>query len=323
MKKTGLLLILCLAAAAQGQNASPAANQTSPEGTVATNVNFPTEQIATPNRSDLYCSGFVNKQLLPNANFVAGGLDTPTTAQYSDSREVLYLTGKGYEVGKLYSVVRELRDPNRYEMFTGQDAMLKAMGYPYADLATVKIIDTRNKMAIAHIELACSPVVPGDTVIPYVDKSTVTFHPPMHFDRFIPASNKLSGRIVMAKDFDSELGTGMKVYMNLGANQGVKVGDYFRAVRSYEADLHNPVDSLSFKASTAEDTQAKQPSIDQKMFTKTNGPIIHVADFPRRAVGEIVVVSTTATTSTGMIVFALEDVHLGDGVELDQQSAAQ
>ena len=54
-------------------------------------------------------------------------------------------------------------------------------------------------------------------------------------------------------------------------------------------------------------------------MTKTNGPNIHVADLPRRAVGEIVIISTTPTTSTGMIVFALEDVHVGDAVELDEQ----
>jgi len=36
-------------------------------------------------------------------------------------------------------------------------------------------------------------------------------------------------------------------------------------------------------------------------------------------VGEVVILSTTPTTSTGMIVFALEDVHVGDGVELDPQ----
>jgi hypothetical protein len=55
------------------------------------------------------------------------------------------------------------------------------------------------------------------------------------------------------------------------------------------------------------------------MFTRTSGPTIHVADMPRRAVGEIVVINTTPTTATGMIVFALEDVHVGDNVELDQQ----
>ncbi len=91
-------------------------------------------------------------------------------------------------------------------------------------------------------------------------------------------------------------------------------------MRSYEADLHDPVDSLSFKASTTEDTQKHPPSIDRTSCSpRPTGRSIHVADFPRRAVGEIVVLNTTPTTSTGMIVFALEDVHLGDGVELDEQ----
>ena len=123
----------------------------------------------------------------------------------------------------------------------------------------------------------------------------------------------------MAKDFDAEIGPGVKVYMNVGSNQGVKPGDYFRAVRPYEADHHDPVDSLSFKASTNEDTQLKQAVIDPNFFTKTGGPVIHVRDLPRRAVGEIVVISTTPTTATGMVVFAMESVHLGDQVELDQQ----
>ena len=47
--------------------------------------------------------------------------------------------------------------------------------------------------------------------------------------------------------------------------------------------------------------------------------MIHVADMPRRAVGEIVILTTTPTTATGMVVFALEDVHVGDSVELDPQ----
>jgi len=182
----------------------------------------------------------------------------------------------------------------------------------------VKIVDTRNKTAIAQIEYACDGVNPGDTAIPFAEKQTITFHAPIRFDRFLPAGNKLSGRIVMGKDFDSELGTGHKVYLNLGSNQGVKIGDYFRAVRSYEADLKDPVDSLSFKAAIAEDSQKKTPSFDPSMFTKTNGPLIHVSDLPRRAVGEIVIIGVTNTTATGMIVFSMEDVHAGDGVELDQ-----
>jgi len=317
MKKTGLLLVLSLVVAARAQQPAPTA-QSTPEGSLPTNMNFPTEQIRTPTKSDLYCAGFINNQLLPNANFVGGGLETPFSTQFG-SGEVVYLTGKGYELGKRYTLARELRDPNRYEMFPGQFAMLKAMGQPYAELGIAQIVDVRNKMAIARIDFSCAPVVPGDLVIPFVEKPQISFRPPMRFDRFVPPSGKQSGRIVLARDFDSELGTGHKVYMNLGSNQGIKAGDYFRAFRTYETDLHTPIDSLSFKASTAEDTQTKPPSVEQHTFNRTNGPEIHVADFPRRAVGEIVVLSTTPTTSTGMILFALEDVHIGDGVELDPQ----
>jgi hypothetical protein len=319
MKKTRLLLILSLAIAAHGQD-STRANQVAlvaPAGTQPTTVSFPFERIQTPTAVDLACAGFISKQLVPNANFVAGDLYTPSVTKNSNG-EVVYLTGKGYEVGQKYTIVRELRDPNRYEIFAGQHTLLKTMGQPYSELARVRIIDTRSKMAIAEIEMSCDPVNPGDYVVPYVEKPAITFHPPLRFDRFLPSSGKLTGRIAMAKDFDSEIGPGDKVYINVGSNQGVKPGDYFRAVRTYEADLHDPVDSLSFKASTSEDTQAKQAVFEPNLLNRTGGAEIRVRDLPRRAVGEVVVISTTPTTATGMVVFAMESVHLGDGVELDQ-----
>ena len=320
MKKTGLLLLLCMTAAAAAQQADPnPANQSTPEGTVPTSVSFPVERVQTPTSSDLYCAGFVNKQVLPNSNFVLGGLESPNTTKFVNN-DLIYLAGHGYQAGQQYTIVRELRDANRYEIFAGQHSMLAAMGQPYAELARVRIVDTRSKSAVGHIEFSCEPVDPGDIAIPYAEKQPVVFHPPLRFNRFAPPNGKVNGRIVLGKDFDSELGTGKKVYINVGANQGIKVGDYFRAVRSYTADLNDPVDSLSFKASTVEDTQRREPNIEPHMFTQSGkGPTIHVSDYPRRAVGEIVVIGTTPTTATGMIVFALEDVHLGDRVELDEQ----
>jgi hypothetical protein len=319
MKKTGLLLLLSLAIAASAQQAvPPPADPPTPEGTLLTNTSFPIERVEMPTAADLYCAGFISNKLLPNSNYVAGGLESPSTAKFVRG-DVVYLTGGGYQTGQQYTVLRELRDPNKYELFAGQHAMLKAAGQPYYEVARVEVIDSRHKTAVAQINFSCDPVNPGDIVVPFAEKETIAFHPPARFDRFVPANGKVSGRILMAKDFDGELGSGSKVYLNVGVNQGVKVGDYFRAVRAYTADLKDPVDSLSFKASTAEDTQLKQPSIDPKMLTKTNGPEIHVADFPRRAVGEIVIIGTTPTTATGMIVFAMEDVHVGDAVEFDEQ----
>ena len=323
MKKTGLFLLLLLAvsAFAQQSDSTPAADagdQATPQGTVATSTSFPMERVQTPTNADLYCAGFVTKESVPNANFVAGGLNTPNTTKFSNG-DVIYLAGSGYQAGQQYSLVRELINPSKYELYPGQAGMLKSFGQPYAEMGRVRIIDARNKMAIGQIEFSCDPVNPGDVAVPFVEKTAVTFHPPQRFDRFLPASSKLSGRIVMAKDFDSVMGTGGKVYLNVGSTQGVKTGDYFRAVRPYESDLADPADSLSFKASAAEDTQKRPPTIEPNFMTRTKGAAIHVADMPRRAVGEIVILTATPTTSTGMIVFAMEDVHVGDHVELDQQ----
>jgi hypothetical protein len=298
-------------------NGSPDAN--APQGTAPTSVSFPVERVQTPTYADLYCAGFISKQLLPNANYVAGGLQTPNTTKFVTG-DIVYLNGAGYTLGGQYSILRELEDRNKYEVFAGQKKALLETGQPYGEIGRVRIVDTRSKMAIAQIEYSCDPVNPGDIAVPFAEKAAVSFHPPLRFDRFVPSSSKLNGRIVLGKDFDTVLGTGMKVYFNLGGNQGVKVGDYFRAVRSYSADLKDPVDTLSFAASTAEDTQKRPPSIEGNWMTKTKGPNIHVGELPRRAVGEIVVISVTPTTATGMIVFAMEDVHVGDGVELDEQA---
>jgi len=315
MKKTGLFVIL-LATATWAQ-VPDLSTVEAPQGTVPTSASFPVERIPTPTYADLYCAGFISKHILPDANYISGGLETPTTTKFMRG-DIVYLHGTGYTAGAEYEIIRELRDVNEYEMFPGQKKVLKETGQPYEEVGRVKVIDLRSKSAIAQVEYSCDGINPGDTAIPFAEKQVIPYHGPLRFDRFLPASSKVSGRIVMARDFDSQLGTGHKVYLNVGSNQGVKIGDYFRAVRSYEADLNDPVNSLSFRAAIAEDTQKKMPAFDPEMFEKQNGPVIHVRDLPRRAVGELVILGVTDTTATGMIVFANEDVHAGDAVELDQ-----
>jgi hypothetical protein len=318
MKKIGLLLLV-LATASWAQSVSDVAPVEAPQNTVPTSDSFPIERVQTPTYADVYCAGFISKQMLPDANYIAGGLETPSTTKFTRG-DIVYMQGTGYTSGAEYEIIRALRDINEYEMYPGEKKLMKETGQPYEEVGRVKIIDTRSRAAIGRIEYSCDGINPGDTAIPFAEKLTVSYHAPTHFDMFLPGTSKLSGRIVMGKDFDSELGTGQKVYINLGANQGVKVGDYFRAVRGYEADLNDPVDSLSFKAAIAEDTQLKTPSVDPNMFTKGNGPVIHVRDLPRRAVGEIVIIGVTPTTATGMVVFSLQDLHAGDNVEKDEMN---
>jgi hypothetical protein len=310
MKKTGLLLLL-LATMAVAQQPTPEVS-----GITPTNATLPVVRFETPSAADLYCAGFLSPQRLPDANYINGGLNTPSTTKITNS-EIVYLAGTGYQAGQLYTIVRELHDVNEYELFLGQKKLLASTGHPYGEIGRIRVLDTRNRSAIGEVVFSCDPINPGDVLIPFVEKQPIAFRAPSLFVRFLPSTDKLNGRIVLGKDFDGFLGTGGKLYTNLGSNQGVKVGDYFRVVRAYTADLNDPVDSLSFKASVSEDTQARMPSFEAGRFTQNNGPNIHVANLPRRGVGEVVVLSVTPTSSTAMVVFALEDVHAGDGVELD------
>ena len=316
MKKAVLALLITLPVCVFAQDSS--ASDPTPAGVLPTSVTVPMEKVQTPTTADLYCAGFISKPLGSKSKFVAGGQESPFTTNFANG-EAIFLHGKDYQVGQKYTIVRELKDPNRYEVFPGQWSAVKAAGQPYEELARVQIVDTRSKMAVAHIEYSCDTVLPGDYAIPFTDKSAVAFRPPMKFDRYAPPNGQVNGRIIMAKDFDSELGNGAKVYLNIGANQGLKIGDYVHAVRSYAATAHDAVESLSFKAATLEPTQKNQPATDPDFFSRTNGPQIHVADMPRKAVGEIVILGTTPTTATGMVVFSLEPVHVGDRVEAEQQ----
>ena len=319
MKKTGLLLLLTVAATfAVAQETTTAAVTPDASGIVNTSVSVPFVRFQTPTAADIYCAGFLTKDRIPDANYVNGGLQTPTSTKFAKG-ELVYLAGTGYQAGQLYSIVREMRDVNEYEIYPGQRKVLAAAGRPYGEIGRVRIVDTRSHAAIGQVEFSCDPINPGDVAVPFVEKPPVAFHVPGHFDRFAPANGKLSGRIVLGKDFDAILGTGMKLYMNMGSNQGVKVGDYFRVVRTYTATLRDPVDSLSFAAKTSEDTQMRPPTFEADRFTRTKGPNIHVGDLPRRAVGEVVVLNVTPTASSAMVVFALEDVLAGDTVELDEQ----
>jgi outer membrane protein OmpA-like peptidoglycan-associated protein len=286
MKKTVFLILLLAMTAAAQQMPAP--------GEIA-------------NVSDVYCSGFITNQLLPKTNYVAGGWETPHATRFAD-RDYVYLDGGGFQEGALYSVHRMVSDPNRWPAFTGQKQAIAAVGEMYADVGRVQIVGVRGNIGIAQVIFSCDALTPGDVAVPFQERSAPALRPASgpNWNRFAQPNGLLMGRIVGAKDFDSQVGTGHKVYLNVGSNQGVKVGDYFRAVRDYRIASMNDVDALSYKASVADDTQKNPP-----VFPKTR-----LGDLPRRSLGEMVVLNTSPTSSTAMLTFALEGIEVGDMVEM-------
>ena len=293
------LVLLSTFAVAQQQAAPPAAQAQQ----FSTNL---VQREESPTYSDLYCAGFLTHEGIGKTNLIAGGLNTPAQTQFTRGT-LVYVGGGGLQEGQQYSVVRELHDPNRYEAFTGARAAVDAAGQPYAELGRIRVTGVRGGTAIADIEFSCQNMTVGDIVIPFREHPQITYRKDTNFQRFPSGGSHLSGRIVMAREFDQEVGRGQKVYLDIGSGKGVKVGDYFRVVRGYDPDKINPVDNLSYHAPSGEDTQ-KYPGNVTKEEAK---------NLPIRSLGEIIILSVTSTSATGMITNSLENIEVGDYVELE------
>jgi outer membrane protein OmpA-like peptidoglycan-associated protein len=259
----------------------------------------------TPTRSDMYCSGFLTNEKVPEKMFVAGGHNSPDQTRYAGASDTIFIHGQGMKEGDRYQIVRLVKDTNDYEVFPGQKSALHNAGMPYLELAIVKVTDVQKSTAIASFELSCADVMPGDIAIPLVERDAPPFRKVI-LDRYTPPTGKTQGRIVMAKEFDTFLGSKYKAYLNIGADKGLKPGDYLRATRTYSYSYHDPVAGLSLKATDYDDTQKDPHKI----------PSGEISSLPRRTLGDMIVLNVQRKSATVMILTALEDIAVGDGVEV-------
>lgn len=310
MMKTGLKSLLMLAIAmplafaqqTETQQPRPAVDA---KDIARTNL---VERVDAPTDSDIYCSGFLAPTALTATSTIAGGWETPKQSRFAD-RDYVYLTGGGYEVGARYAVLRQVRDTNQYEPYVGQKRAVKAAGHIYAELGRVRVVKVDKNIGIAEVEFSCHGFTVGDFTVPWQEKARPLFRRNVPFDRFASPNGMTVGRIIGAKESLMIVGSKDKVYLNIGSNSGVKVGDYFRATRTYQSLKNDANDTLLFK------TTVKDPEIkNHQLF-----PSARVGEFPRRAIGEMIILSVTPTTATAMITRSLEQVNVGDGVEMMEE----
>jgi outer membrane protein OmpA-like peptidoglycan-associated protein len=302
MRKSGLLWLVLLGICLLQPGYSQSSAQPRSSGPQVGN---------TPTPNDMYCSGFITTEHVPEKLFVAAGHNSPDQSRYAGTTDVIFIHGAGMKVGDRYQIVRHVRDTNHYEIFPGQRAAVHDAGEPYFELAIVRITDVQKETGIAHFELSCADVMPGDIAIPLVERQAPEFRT-VALERYAPPTGKQQGRIIMAKEFDTYLGSKYKVYLSIGADKGLKPGDYLKATRTYSYQYHDAVDGLSLKASNYEDTQVNPQKLP-------NGD---VSSLPRKTLGDMIVLQVRQKSATAMILTALEDIRVGDGVELMDVSSA-
>lgn len=265
-------------------------------------------QSAAPTQTGLstvYCSGFVSDQKVPDATRLVSSEQSNVKLIFARGDYVTINRGqdKGVRVGDRYSVVRAESDPLEVNWFKWQAKLLKAMGTHYLDAGQLRIINVQSKTAIAEVTLSCDYMQRGDIVLPFQERPEPAFKDAGAFDHFAPISGKPVAMIVQSKDYQQSAGRGSTVYVNLGTEKGVKVGDYFRIFR-YQGTL----------AELAPETKDFQ----DRLYGFGSSPgRYNWNDLPREVLGEGLVINVSRNASTVFVTFSSADIYAGDYIEIE------
>jgi hypothetical protein len=271
----------------------------------AENANAPSNTPAgQPSYTKVYCSGFLKDTKLPDDARLVSGEQIGYKVIFSQGERVYLNQGsdKGVRVGDRFMVVRETQDPST-EWFHGQFKLTKAIGILYEDLGQVKVVSVLPKTSIAEVTFACDYIQRGDIVRPFEERPVPPYKELGPFDHFAPVSGKPVGMMVTTIDFQQSEGQGSTIYINLGAAQGVKVGDYVRFFR-YQGKMDE----------FAPQTRGYQT----ELYGFGSSPVHYQGkDLPREVLGEGIVLNASRNGSAVLITFSSADIYTGDNVEIE------
>jgi len=259
----------------------------------------------SPDYSAVYCSNFVSSENVGDELRLISGEQSNSKIVFS-TRDFVYVSkgaNQGVHVGDRFSVIRPVRDPIDVQWFKWQIKLLKAMGTIYHDTGQLKIVNVEPNVSVAEVTFACDYLERGDIVRPMQERPSPPFKPASQFDQFAPASGKSVGMLVSGKDFSNTYGKFSTVYVNLGTNQGVTVGQYLRVFR--------------YQGSTAE-TAVYYSDYQYKMYGFGSTPEAYKwNDLPREVLGEGIVINVGPNSSTILITHSRLDLWAGDYAEIE------
>jgi hypothetical protein len=253
----------------------------------------------------VYCSGFITDEKVPSEVRLMSGEESADNIVFSSGNYVYINRGsaQGVRVGDRFSIVRPDKDPNEGPWFKWQEKLLRAMGTQFIDAGQVQITTVHPNVSIGIIKFSCGYLQRGDIALPMAERPSPPFKPAEKFDKFAPVSGKSVGMLVAGRDFTQAYGKNSTVYVNLGTNQGVKVGDYLRVFR--------------YQGSTSA-TSRNFPDYQYSMYGFGTTPVKYKwNDMPRDVIGEGIVMNVTHNACALFITYSKIDMYAGDYVEIE------
>ncbi len=255
--------------------------------------------VASP--EELKCIGFIHDSLLPLDLYIAG-TEREGIQAYATQGQLIYLDGKLLSTLKPGDIFWVVRPEGRIK----NSLSLEPLGIYYKELGTIKIESVNKTAGIASVVTSCNYMYKGDLVIPQANKATVKFTGRLS-DRLTPfPEGGLAGSIVLGQDDLREMATGHFCFVDLGARDGVKLGDRFTIFRPQAP--FEPRDLAIAGKRSYTSYQKIQDRSYEAMLVDT----LMQRNLPPRALGDLIIVEVGESTATGKIVNSSEEIHLGD-----------
>ncbi len=276
--------------------------------------------------NNLYCAGFIQSTAIGTGNKIIGGQDEADKFTYSQN-DFLYINmgrNKGVTLGDIFAVVRPRGQVKSKWSKKGD------LGFYVQEVGAVQVIDVKQEVSVVRVKTSCDNLLLGDLVQLVPQRTSPTFEKRSALDRFGDPSGKATGRILMSRDGAEELARDFIAYVDLGADDQVRVGDHltvFRPLAKGNITLNPDRESARSRNSGFESDVYKGGKFSnhstRKSGDKADGQEVRTKDVRnerpanlRKVVGEAVVLNVKEKTATIVITRTGQEIHTGDWVEI-------
>lgn len=276
-------------------------------------------------RNNLYCAGFVQTSPIDTSNRIVGALDEEDGHIFSEN-EVMYINmgaNKGVKVGDIMSVVRPRGRVKTRWTDKGN------LGFYVQELGALEVIRVKQEVSVVRVRTSCDNLLLGDLVQPVPARTSPLYTQRPALDVYADPTGKAIGRLFMARDKAEVLSTENIVYIDLGSEDNVQVGDYltiFRPLGTGNIFDYIQPESIDNRSSGYQSDEYRGGHFSNQAARKSGeraqGKVVTSekarSDRPaiRKIVGEMVILNVKERTATAMITRNAQEIHTGDWVEV-------
>lgn len=277
-------------------------------------------------RTNLYCAGYIQNSPV-NTSFELIGADDEYEQRVYGQGDFVWLNqgaNNGVKVGDMFAVTRPRGK------FNTRLSPKRKLGIYIQEVGAVEVVKVKDNVSVARVKISCDNFLLGDLLQPMSTRTSPLFQDRPALDVFADPTGKATGKIVMARDGREALSKEQIVYIDLGVEDNVQVGDYLTIYRPLGTG--GPVNSVQDETMSARDPGYQSGTkrggkfsnqAPRKRGTEADGRIVTTGDVRerrpaglRKIVGEMVILNVKERTATALITRNAQEIHTGDMVEV-------